>query len=285
MTEVAAKQQQQAIQEAGKGKPTVTASLRLLHEFIIDRLEELGDDWATKISYREVSTFCQLGERMLNFGRVQDPFGHLADTEEFVDGNDFTDATKIGVRIYDTKDVKGASRGMNAHSRPCHQQQQGKLASEAIWQRPSSDGPLKKPPYFKLFAVMYAKRRMMKIVHGLDEPIKVTVSNSSVTTTRLYRTERGTPQTAKSMSAECLKVLKKSKAMPEGSNLKTTHMRHTTLSYVNHYDHNRLREALLRSRHESKTFRSTYDFRVDKVSRDALAKLPSHALLEDIAMG
>jgi hypothetical protein len=154
-----------------------------------------------------------------------------------------------------------------------------------VWCRTATKGTLPKPPYFDVIAEYYKRRKMMEIRHGPDEPIHVQRNNVPFATTRLYRNHKGEPQTTSSISAECLKLLKASGAIPPNSNLKAKHIRHSVLSYANFVGKPQLQQAILRSRHEQSTFESTYKFRVDQESIVALNSLPNGASLDDILMG
>ena len=159
----AAQLQQEAIAVKGTGKPTMTMCLRKLHEYINTKLSPTVLEEAP---YGLVRTACQLNDRIAGAGRPQDPHGRLAGTEDFFGADSFETASAAGVRIYDTKGVKGAR--MSQHVRPPPQQQNGKLASETTWHRTSTKGVLAKPPYFDLIAEYYRRREQMKIVYVLS---------------------------------------------------------------------------------------------------------------------
>jgi hypothetical protein len=278
--EVAEQRQRDMLAAKGTSKPTVTMNLRKVHELIANEYAKKG---IANLTTTFVRTVCQLADRMLGCSRPQDPAGHLADTEDFLGASGFADAQKVAVRFYDTKDSK--SKSMNQHTRQPQHQQIGKLASSVTFERSPKEGNLRKPPYFEFYDEYYRRRRDMVLVHGDDEPVNVQVNNMPFKTTRLYRTHKGTPQTTSSISAECLKLLKTSGAIPTGSNLKAKHIRHTTLSYANYVSRAHLRRAVLRARHDEHTFDSTYSYRVDDESRGALDSLPHDAILDDILLG
>ena len=284
LAKTAAKLQAEHVRKRGGGVMTATINIRRFHLHVLARQQRLGEDWGTKIPMLELRQTCTTAARLMFVSRPEDLPNFLKGIERFEpSGADWRTASAVSVRFLDTKDTK--SNKMNAHVRAPEDMQQGNLCSVTRVERPRPPKGWLLPDYFMYF-YWYTRRRGER-----DTPlVSVTVSRDGKSETlsppRLFVGEgiyKDRDVTRSTLSSEIKRGLCQCAAISDGSKLEAEHLRHSALSQVYNFAPDRMREALLRARHDKETFLRHYYFALpseqeEEMERYLLAVAPANEI-------
>ncbi|PHR01843.1 MAG: hypothetical protein COB29_14375 [Sulfitobacter sp.] len=226
----------------------------------------------------ELRDWASFGQRALTAARAQDCHGLFRETEVFTPaGTSFANCDSVTFRVYHSKDAQ--SERMNTEAkRPNHAKQVGLFSSEVTIRRPPSHPSA--PPFFDIFDTY---RKMTSNRVGVQK-VTAALKGRSDTFTPVYigptysKAHADKWVLTETISKRTLKLLQKSGAVASDSPLKSTHIRHTSLSMVYLWYNNiparaaAMSEILSRSRHSMDTFLSSYHTRLPAQVVEAVGK-------------
>ena len=269
----AAKNVQSARLAADGSRVTRTMTLDPLRKALLDL-----QDKNYNVSEAQLRTAATIALRIISHGRCEDTQKLFVEGITFEpQGTNFLTCTKLKVRLFDSKSVKGTNR--DAHHRSVDAKAALLWSSEIEIYNTTQDTKNPRPDVFKLLAAYDKKRE-----HRTDDSAPMIRGKQL---TRFFTGVSGYTihvQTATTSAAE-RRLLVSTGCITEDSPFQSKHIRHTTLSTIAWFAHDRLLEALRKARHAEGTFHSNYQLPINNRTMLLLMDMKSQSLQRSDQVG